>query len=247
MRQLEKALLDYKCVVTALQETRVPERVMRIGNNFTLFNSNVTASRWTSGIGFAIANKVMSSVVRWVPVNDRLCLIVFRAKPVNISIINCHAPTEEAEEEDKNSFYTDLEKLYDNQSANTVRLVVGDFNAKVGQETEYRPTIGPESLHEECNENGMLLVNFATMEEMIVSSTFFPRRLFHKSTWVSPDGRTVNQIDHVLVDKRHKSSVENVRTFRGADMSSNHFLVVVKIRVKLSTKWNKRRKKRNAS
>ncbi len=241
MRQLEKALLDYKCVVTALQETRVPEGVMRIGDNFTLFNSNVTTSRWSSGVGFAIANNVLSSVVKWVPVNDRLCLIVLRAKPVNICIINCHAPTEEAEEEDKNSFYSDLERLYGNQSGSSVRLVIGDLNAKIGQEAEFRPTIGPESLHEECNENGMLLVNFATMEEMIVSSTFFPRKLFHKGTWVSPDGRTVNQIDHVLVDKRHRSCVENVRTFRGADMSSDHFLVVVKIRVKLSTKWRKRR------
>src|SRR5699024_5911508 len=105
-----------------------------------------------------------------------------------------------------------------------VKMIVGDFNAKVGREEEYRPIIGPESLHQESNENGVLMVCFATVKQMIVSSTYFPRKDLHKGTWISPNGRVINQIDHVLVDGRHRGCVEHVRTFRGADCNSDHFL-----------------------
>lgn len=46
-----------------------------------------------------------------------------------------------------------------------VKIMVGDFNAKVGREAVYRPTIEKESLHERSNGNGLSVINFANEKE----------------------------------------------------------------------------------
>jgi len=73
---------------------------------------------------------------------------------------------------------------------------LGDFNAKVGRENIFKPTIGRESLYQYSNDNGVRIVNFATSQNLVVTSTIFPHRNIHKCTWNSPDGKTHKQIDH---------------------------------------------------
>jgi hypothetical protein len=89
-------------------------------------------------------------------------------------------------------------------------------NAKVGKEHMYRPVIGPNSLHEISYRNGTKLINFAQSMNCIISSTYFPRKNIHKLTWKSTDGRTFNQIDHILIDRKFKGCIRNVRTYRRA-------------------------------
>ena len=91
-----------------------------------------------------------------------------------------------------------------------MKILLGDFNAKVGQEDIFKPTIGKESLHKISNDNGVRLVNFATSKYLIVKSTTFPHRDIYKQTWTSPDGMTHNQIDHILIDKRRQSSIIDI-------------------------------------
>ena len=58
----------------------------------------------------------------------------------------------------------------------------------------------------------------------------FLHRDIHKHTWTSPDEKTHNQIDHILTDRSRQSSILDVRSFRGADCDTDHYLVVAKIR-----------------
>jgi endonuclease/exonuclease/phosphatase family metal-dependent hydrolase len=99
---------------------------------------------------------------------------------------------------------------------------LGDFNAIVGREDIFKPTIRNESSHEISNDNGVRVVNFATSKNLVVKSTIFPHRSIHKYPWTSPDGKTHNQIDHILIDRRWHSSVLDVISFRGADCDSDH-------------------------
>lgn len=76
---------------------------------------------------------------------------------------------------------------------------------------------------------------------MGISSTTFPHKNIHKQTWVSPDGRIRNQIDHVVVDGRIKRCKMDVRCMRGSSGISEHFIVKTKIRFRLSINWKERK------
>ena len=60
----------------------------------------------------------------------------------------------------------------------------------------------------------------------------FPHRNVHKYNWTFPDGKTHNQTDHVLIDRRWNLNIFDVLYLRGADYNTGHYLVVVKVRVR---------------
>jgi len=61
-----------------------------------------------------------------------------------------------------------------------MKILLGDFNAKVAREIIFKPTSGQESLHQDSKDNGIRLVNFATSKNLVVNSTMFPHRNIHK-------------------------------------------------------------------
>jgi hypothetical protein len=108
------------------------------------------------------------------------------------------------------------------------------INAEVGREDIFKPKIENEILHENSHDNGVRVVNFAISKNLIVKSTMFPHPNIYKFTWTSSDGKTHNQIDHILIDRRRHSSVLDVRSFRGPDCDTAHYLVVAKVRERLA-------------
>jgi hypothetical protein len=158
---------------------------------------------------------------------------VLRGRWCNI-VLNAHALNEEKNDDSKDSFYKELEQVFDHFPRYHTKILL-DFNAKLGRESIFKPTIRNESLNEYSNDDGIRVVNFATSKNLVVKSTF-PYRNIHKYTWTSPDGKTHNQIDHVLIDRRWHSSILDVRSFRGAECDIDHYLVVAKVRVRLSAR-----------
>jgi hypothetical protein len=88
-----------------------------------------------------------------------------------------------------------------------MKILLRDFNAKVGREDIFKLTIVIGSLHKISNDNGVRLVNFAKPQSQKFT---FPHSNIHKYTWTSPDGKTHKQIDHILADRRRHSNVLDV-------------------------------------
>ena len=65
-----------------------------------------------------------------------------------------------------------------------------------------------------------------------------PRKLSRTATWHTPTGQVHNQIDFILTPNASKSSINqaNSRSFPGADIGSDHDLVLTTIKLKLKTK-----------
>jgi hypothetical protein len=157
-------------------------------------------------------------------------------------ILNVHAPTKDKINDVKESFYEELESVFDKFPKHHAKILLEDLHAKAGREDIFKLTIGNESLHEISNDNGVRVLNFATSENLADKSTMFPYRNIYKYIWMSPDGKAHNQIDHILIVRRRHSSVLDVRSFRAADCDSDHYLVVAKVMERIAV--NKQRSQR---
>jgi hypothetical protein len=88
-------------------------------------------------------------------------------------------PSEYKSDDSKDSFYEELEKVFVYFPKYHMKILIGDFNAKVGRENIFKPTIGNEILHQDSNDNGIRIINFATSKNLVVKSTMFPHRNIH--------------------------------------------------------------------
>ena len=202
------------------------------------------------GCGFAIRGPMRDKVIGWYPFNERMCSIRIKGIFNNYSFICVHAPTDvEKDPEAKDAFYDELDRVYESCPNYDTKIILGDLNAQIGCEKVYEGTIGRASLKaknknetrrfvkakdNETTDNGIRFITFAASKNMVISSTFFRRKEIHKATWVYTDGVTMRQIDHIAIDKRHVSIILDVRTMRGAEVGSDHFLVRAKFRPKIS-------------
>jgi hypothetical protein len=91
-----------------------------------------------------------------------------------------HAPCEDKSDNAKDSFNEELGRVFDQFHRYDMKILLGDFNEKVGREDIFKPTIANESSHEISNDNGVIVVNFATSKNLVVKSTVFPHLSIHK-------------------------------------------------------------------
>jgi hypothetical protein len=78
--------------------------------------------------------------------------------------------------------YTKLERVFNKFSKYQMKVLLEDFNAEVGRQDIFKPTIGNKSLHKISNDNRVRVVNFATSKNLTVKSIMFPRHNIHKFT-----------------------------------------------------------------
>jgi hypothetical protein len=119
---------------------------------------------------------------------------------------------------------------------------MGDMNAKVGpNNVGLEQVMGIHGLGE-MNENGKMFRNFCTSHDLVTGGTIFPHKKCHKVTWVSPDHTTVNQIDHITVERK----LTGVRNKRAVDIGSNYHIVLAEFKLRIiaaGKKFESRRKK----
>ena len=60
-----------------------------------------------------------------------------------------HAASEDKSDDSKDSLYEELEQVFDHFLRHHMKILLGDFNAKVWRENIFKPTIGNQSLHQD--------------------------------------------------------------------------------------------------
>ena len=126
----------------------------------------------------------------------------FQGKPFNITVIQVYAPTTNAEEDEIEWFYEDLQDLLELTPGKDVLFIIGDWNAKLGcQET---PGVTGKFGLGIRSEAGQRLTEFCQENTLVTIFQQYKRGLY---TWTSPDGQHQNQIDYILCSQRQRSSL----------------------------------------
>ena len=246
--ELEKTTLE----IVAIQETRWSKNGIINKKVYALFYSGSENQIGQAGTGFLVKKGTLQYIIDFSPINERICSLRVKGKYNNITLINAYAPTEEKDILMKEQFYDNLQKTFEKVAKSDTIITLGDFNTQVGIERAFCKVTGKHTLHEDTNENGQMLCDFAIVNNLIIMSTQFMHKRIHKGTWISPDQTTLNQIDHVLINFNKKDMIEDVRSMRGPNIDSDHFLLSVRIKQKLPftyrnksrqitkiVKWNK--------
>nr|KAG5712763.1 hypothetical protein BaRGS_029818 [Batillaria attramentaria] len=187
-----------------------------------------------------LAPEAQRALIGWEPVNSRIITAKFitKKKDIKLNIIQCYAPTNDAEEEKKDDFYQQLQTVIDRGGAKDMTILMGDFNAKIGSDnTGYEDTMGTHGLGQ-MNENGERFADFCALNQLVIGGSIFPHKRIHKATWRSPDHVTENQIDHICISRKFRRSWRDVRVMRGADVSSDHHLLATALRLRLKRHTN---------
>ena len=124
-----------------------------------------------------------------------------------MTVIQPYAPINDAMDEQKNESYNQLQDTISDYNRNDLLVVMGDLNAKVRNNNTNRREVMRKFGIGILNDSGERLCDFCSANGFVITGTNFPHKNIHKLTWGSPDGRTVNQIDHVLVNGNMRRSI----------------------------------------
>ncbi|KAK6058573.1 endonuclease/exonuclease/phosphatase family protein [Cooperia oncophora] len=129
LHQSRKIRYDIIC----LQETKAKEaftRKMDEGQLLVIGQKNLV--RNSGGVGFLVNRSIESNVHSHEILSPRIALLRLKTRQkAMISIVNCYAPTNSADEEEKDAFYHELEEVVKREKS-YYKYLCGDFNAALG-------------------------------------------------------------------------------------------------------------------
>lgn len=198
-------------------------------DNHTIIYSGGEQNR--RGVGFLFNSKIAKCLAGYWPINERLIMCKIQAKPFNLVILQCYAPTADQSDEIIEEFYTEIDLALKQTKSTDIVYVMGDFNAKIGKSVASK-CVGKFGLGK-TNERGEMLIEFCEKNNLCAINTMYkhPKRRLY--TWKSPGDVTRNQIDFILLKDRFKNNILKCKTYPGADINSDHNPVIATVKMKL--------------
>ena len=236
LAQVVSVFDKYRLDLLGITEVRwlgFDKKVLQSGH--TLIYSGKENGTHEEGVALLCSKEISRTLLEWKPLGARMLRARFNGKYTKLTVLVCYAPTEDAEEELKDRFYDQLQAAIEDVPAHDMLLITGDLNARTGNDNTGRERVmGTHGLgFHSLNDNGERMCDFCEFNGLLVGGTLFQHKDIHKVTWISPDGNTKAQLDHIIINRKWKSSLQDVRVYTGADCGSDHNLVIGEIKLKL--------------
>lgn len=245
LEALKREMIRYKVNILGLTEMRWLGAGDTISDEFRILYSGGKARQ--RGVGIILDNATSRCVKEVVYVNDRLIMVRLNGDPVDIMVICVYMPTSDYDDEDVEKVYDEIEELMNKGKGREYVAIVGDWNAVVGEGREEK-AVGPYGLGSR-NERGSILADFCKRKQLSIMNTWFQLPSRRRYTWKAPGDQRQYQLDYILIKHRYRNSVKNTVTYPGADVFSDHNMLVASIRLRLKrprvakrqAKWECRR------
>ncbi|GFN78642.1 craniofacial development protein 2-like [Plakobranchus ocellatus] len=127
---------------------------MKLGSKTFIYSGGHTHER---GVGILFDVTTAKSLGSWCPISDKAVVAKFVVKPLHLGITQVYAPTSDSEDVEVEKFYEDIEKAKGYLKSQDIIIVMGDFNAKVGDERV--DVVGPSGIGT-LNERGNGLIEW---------------------------------------------------------------------------------------
>ena len=202
------------------------------------------------GVGFMIHNSIMDSIEDFSSTSPRTAMLTIKIGNKIYTLVNVYAPTNDKNVKDReqvDKFWEELDQLIPNIPDTHIKILLGDFNAKIGRERRCRTVVGKWPAHKLTNKNGQRLIELCIDHGLILETTRFKRQPHKLMTWKCPNIKLGEfQIDHVAMDKNYHKEIYNVKVLRGVDIDSDHYISKIKIKIspRRKQKPSQSRKKR---
>uniref|UniRef100_H3AJS4 Endonuclease/exonuclease/phosphatase domain-containing protein n=1 Tax=Latimeria chalumnae TaxID=7897 RepID=H3AJS4_LATCH len=162
--------------IAALSETsRADEGHLKERGGYTFFwKGKLANERRVHGVGFVLKNQIVSRMTEFpAGINERLMTLHLQlANNSSATVISAYAPTLAAEEEQKEQFYADLDEILTIILKEDKIILLRDFNARVGRDSNMWRGIGKEGVGK-ANPNGILLLSKCVEHDLVITNTIF--------------------------------------------------------------------------
>ena len=91
--------------------------------------------------------------MEWEPVSESIITVRFESEFQKVTLVQCYAPTNVDEQQEKDDYYRQLQGGRDNVPGRGIVLVIGDINAKLGSDNTGRELENRELFADVCAQN----------------------------------------------------------------------------------------------
>ncbi|KAJ8367756.1 hypothetical protein SKAU_G00077840 [Synaphobranchus kaupii] len=173
---ITKEMVRYNLSVLGLGETRWTqsgEVKLASGQSIIYSGHEEDGANHMEGVAIMMTKETRKALIAWEPINSRLSTASFRTnnRRVKAHIIQCYAPTNDADDEVKARSYDSLNHLLGRIGARDLIILMGDFNAKIGGKNEgYEEVMGKHGVGK-MNENGEMFVETCVNNNLVIGGS----------------------------------------------------------------------------
>ena len=157
------------------------------------------------------------------------------SKNQHATLLSVYAPTMDGSDEEIDMFYRSLEKAIQTTPRADRLWILGDFNARVQNDTNLWPNVLGRFGIGKSSTNGDWLLNLCATQALAITNTRFQLPEKAIATWTHPKSGHRHLLDYVIVRQRDATEVCITKVMRGADCNTDQYLVRSKIRLALSS------------
>ncbi|CAH2105689.1 unnamed protein product [Euphydryas editha] len=228
--ELEYAISQIKWDIIGLAEVRREGYRIEDRGSYLLYYFGKTKGE--KGVGFLVKKQRGTEVHDFIALSERVALLQVNIYGTMFSLIQVYAPTTAASEAEIENMYNDLDEAISKCTKNIIFM--GDMNAKIGKPECHERLVMGDYGYGNRNCRGKMFIHFCLQNKLKIVNTMFKKPKKLRWTWMSPDGKSMNEIDFIATNI--PKNVQNLNVISKLHHPSDHRMVRITLNIKNNKK-----------